>query len=714
FLDFLEAGLVDRRESTVNWDPVDRTVLANEQVIDGKGWRSGAPVEKRQLTQWFFRITAFADELIDDLDTLKGWPERVRMMQANWISRSTGLKLTFELSGALASHIDPSDGLTVYTTRPDTIFGAAFCAVAPDHPLAQAAAKTDEAAAAFIAECAQLGTSEQALEKAEKVGHRLAIDAVHPFVNGRKLPVYIANFVLMEYGEGAIFGCPAHDQRDLDFARKYGLEILPVVRPSGHDGPFEIGAEAETGDGVLVNSTFLDGMEVASAQAEIIRRASEGGFGEAKVNYRLRDWGVSRQRYWGCPIPIIHCDTCGIVPVPRESLPIALPETVSFDTPGNPLDRDDAWRLVECPQCGREARRETDTMDTFVDSSWYYARFCAPQAETPTDLPSVGHWLPVDQYIGGIEHAILHLLYSRFFARAMHATGHLPEEAREPFPSLFTQGMVCHETYRTDAEGWLSPDQIERRDGGVYSRASGAAVEVGPPIKMSKSKKNVVAPEEFIEQYGADTARWFMLSDSPPERDVEWSEAGVEGAWRHLQRVWRLVLSVAGGGRPKAPASDSAALKAAHRAGHTVTEDIAGFRFNRAIARLYELTGQLASAKEDDPGKAEGVRILIRLMFPFTPHFAEEAWRKLGGKQTQILAKTAWFEPDPAFLVEDLLTLPVQVNGKKRGEISVPADASSAEIEQAALALEAVTKQLQGGEPRKVIVVPKRIVNVVV
>ena len=720
FLDMLDAGLVDRRESTVNWDPVDQTVLANEQVIDGCGWRSGAPVEKRQLTQWFFKITDMADELLEAIGGLDSWPDKVRTMQSNWIGKSSGLQLDF----ALRKNGRKSGVLTVYTTRPDTLFGASFCAVSPNHPLAQSCAKKDDSLAAFLKECAQLGTSEEALEKAEKKGFLLPVEAQHPFDPKWRLPVYVANFVLMDYGTGAIFGCPAHDQRDLDFARKYGLPVRPVVLPDGLDAAdFEIGAEAVVGEGRMINSDFLNGMPAADAKEAAIEKAEAEGFGERKVNFRLRDWGVSRQRYWGCPIPVIHCGKCGVSPAPRDSLPITLPENVSFDLPGNPLDRNDEWLAVDCPECGAAARRETDTMDTFVDSSWYFARFCSPAAETPTDPAAVDYWLPVDQYIGGVEHAILHLLYSRFYARAMNDTGHLPQAAREPFKSLFTQGMVCHETYSiADQDGkrrWLAPEEVDRASDGASERSTGAAVEIGPSVKMSKSKKNVVAPEDIIEQYGADTARWFMLSDSPPERDVEWTEAGVESAWRHLQRVWRLLTQALEDAEPTGAASPSPLLKAAHQAGAAITEDIEGFRFNRAIARLYDLTNQIASAKSD-PNRRAAVSVLIRLMFPFTPHFSEECWRLLcedmrpeEPQEQQMLAKSPWFQPDPAFLVEDTVTLPVQVNGKKRGEITVSADASEDDMRAAALALEPVAKQLGGAEPRKVIIVPKRIVNVV-
>ena len=737
FLDFLEKDLVYRKKSTVNWDPVDQTVLANEQVIDGRGWRSGALVEKRELTQWFFRITAMADELQEAVRTLDDWPEKVRTMQANWIGKSHGLEFDFTLKGRGARK---NETLTVYTTRPDTIFGASFVAVSPEHPLAQRAAQKDEKLAAFIEECRKIGTTEEALEKAEKKGRKLSVKAAHPFDPEQSLPVYVANFVLMEYGTGAIFGCPAHDQRDLDFARAYELPVTPVVLPGGADADsFKIEKEAVVETGRMINSSFLDGMTVSEAKEAVIARMEQAGSGRRMTNYRLRDWGVSRQRYWGCPIPVVHCDSCGVQPVKPENLPIELPKDVSFDQPGNPLDRAEEWLTTTCPACGGPARRETDTMDTFVDSSWYFARFCAPRAETPTDRDEVDYWLPVDQYIGGIEHAILHLLYSRFFARAMNETGHLNAASREPFKALFTQGMVCHETYalyvsrdgrdlapdevRDTEDGlveiatgeqalrrWLSPEEVSRASDGATELSTGRAVEIGPSTKMSKSKKNVVAPEDIIDQFGADTARWFMLSDSPPERDVEWTESGVEGAWKFVQRVWRFVNDAQDAPALPPGVEPTPLQKKAHRAADAVTKDIEGFRFNKAIARLYEFAGDISS-NADDPARRMAVDMLIRLMFPFTPHLSEEAAQMLGGQQ--MLAKSSWPEVDPAFLVDDTVTLPIQINGKKRGEITVSASAAADEIKTLVLGMEVVQKHLGGAQPKKIIVVPKRIVNVV-
>ena len=729
FLDFLEAGLVDRRKRKVNWDPVDRTVLANEQVIDGKGWRSGAPVEQRELTQWFFRITDFSQDLLEALDGLERWPEKVRLMQANWIGRSEGLSVLFETVEGTAPEGHAT--LEIYTTRPDTLFGASFMAVAPDHPLATAVAATDPKAQAFIEECQRLGTSLADLETADKKGFDTGVRVRHPVMDGEELPVYIANFILMDYGTGAIFGCPGHDQRDLDFCRKYDLKVVPVVLPEDGDAAtFEIAHDAYLGDGTMINSGFLDGLTVPDAKeamADKLETVSVGGKpqGRRETNYRLRDWGISRQRYWGCPIPVIHCETCGAVPVPEADLPVELPEDVSFDQPGNPLDRHPSWKDVPCPICGAAARRETDTMDTFVDSSWYFARFCSPHADRPTDTDAVGYWLPVDQYIGGVEHAILHLLYSRFFMRAMHRTGHVALD--EPFEGLFTQGMVTHETYKDEDGQWVLPKDVAMRDGQAVHLESGAPIAVGPVESMSKSKKNVVDPDDIIARYGADTARWFMLSDTPPERDIEWTEAGVEGCYRFLQRVWRLVNegleAAAELGAPQPDAFGDAALalrRAAHKTLAHVDNGFDRLRFNTAVAQSYELTNTLSSALKgmgagasDDLRWAlrEAMEILVQVTGPMIPHLAEECWSRLGHED--LLAERPWPEADPALVVDDTITYPVQVNGKRRDELTVARDTAKEDIEAAALKLETVVRALEGREIKKVIVVPERIVNVV-
>ena len=734
FLDFWRAGLVERKSAKVNWDPVDMTVLANEQVIDGKGWRSGAPVEQRDLTQWFFKITSMSQDLLESLDTLPRWPDKVKLMQANWIGRSEGLLIRWPLDKATAPAGESE--LEIYTTRPDTIFGASFMAIAADHPLARAAASRNPALAAFIEEIGHRGTSAAEIETAEKKGFDTGIRAVHPFDPSWTLPVYVANFVLMEYGTGAIFGCPSGDQRDLDFARKYGLPVIPVVMPEGADAAsFAIADEAYTEDGVMINSRFLDGMSPKAAFDEVATRlagvpAGNRPMAERKVQFRLRDWLISRQRCWGCPIPVIHCEACGAVPVPDDQLPVELPAEFSFDRPGNPLDHNPTWKHAACPKCGRDARRDTDTMDTFVDSSWYFARFTDPWNESaPTTLAYVDGpkgWLPVDQYIGGIEHAILHLLYSRFFVRAMKATGHVGQ-VEEPFKGLFTQGMVVHETYR-GPKGYVTPAEvrIEEADGRRRATllADGAPIEIGPIEKMSKSKKNVVDPDDIIASYGADTARWFMLSDSPPERDVIWTEAGVEGAHRFVQRLWRLVSESApalAGVAPEAvsagPAGDIS--RATHKVLRAVGDDIRKLAFNRAVARIYELSntlqGPLAGAGGADDAMRgalrQAVEFLVVMIAPMMPHLAEECWAALGGKG--LAAEQPWPFFDAALTVDDQFVYPVQINGKKRGDLTIARAADQAAVEQATLALDFVQKALEGRPPRKVIVVPQRIVNVV-
>jgi leucyl-tRNA synthetase len=737
FLDMMEKGLVYRKQSKVNWDPVDQTVLANEQVIDGRGWRSGALVEQRELVQWFFKITDFSQDLLDELDHLDQWPEKVRLMQKNWIGRSEGMAIRWEIVSSTAPAGESE--VTVYTTRPDTLFGASFLAIAADHPLAKAAAEKKPAIEAFAEECRRQGTSLAALETAEKKGIDTGIRVKHPLDPSWELPVYVANFVLMEYGTGAIFGCPAGDQRDLDFARKYGLPVVPVVMPKDGDAAtFAVGDTAFVDDGVMINSRFLDGKTTEEAFQIVAEKLSEQVLGnqaqgERKVNFRLRDWGISRQRYWGCPIPVIHCDDCGVVPVPKQDLPVQLPDDVTFDQPGNPLDRHPTWRHVSCPHCGKDARRETDTMDTFVDSSWYFTRFTAPWEKQPTDPAVANRWLPVDQYIGGIEHAILHLLYSRFFTRAMRETGHV--SVKEPFKGLFTQGMVVHETYRLGSSGqngeWVSPADIRIEEIDGKRRAtllkSGEDVTIGSIEKMSKSKKNVVDPDDIIASYGADTARFFVLSDSPPDRDVIWSEAGVEGAHRFTQRLWRLISEAAENLSTvePAPAKDGDALaisQLAHRTLKAVQGDLDKLSFNKAVARIYELVNALAAPLADvaagkgDAAYRAAVRnaaeILIQIVAPMTPHLAEECWTVLGNNQ--MVSESGWPAYNEALVVENEITLPIQINGKKRGELTIARDADQIAVEAAVLALDVVKVALDGRQVKKLIVVPQRIVNIVV
>jgi len=728
FLDLLKAGLVDRKTRHVNWDPVDQTVLANEQVIDGRGWRSGAIIEQREQPEWVFKITNFAEDLLDALDRLERWPDKVRLMQANWIGRSEGLRIRFAIEGTTPNG---QDLIEVFTTRPDTLFGASFIALAHDHPLAKTIAETNPDAAAFIDECHHHGTSTAELETLEKKGLDTGLRVRHPLIEGSVLPVFIANFIVMEYGTGAIFGCPAHDQRDLEFARAKELPVIPVVLPPGEDAQqFEIGDEAYTGDGVLINSGFLDGLSVSDAKDAVADRLAKQKLkgkptAERQTQYRLRDWGISRQRYWGCPIPMIHCPSCGVVPVPESDLPVKLPDDVNFDTPGNPLDHHPTWKNVACPQCGGKATRETDTMDTFVDSSWYFARFCSPKSDEPTDTEATSLWLPVDQYIGGVEHAILHLLYARFFTRAMHKTGHVAID--EPFRGLFTQGMVTHETYKDVHGKWLLPEEVRRKDGKTIHVKTGEPVTIGHVESMSKSKKNVIDPEAIIRDYGADTARWFMLSDTPPERDIEWSAAGVEGAHRFIQRVWRLVSEAASKGaapsaaKPSAFGAEAEALRrVSHRSVAAVTGAIERLRFNTAVAQIYELANALSSCLQNagphpssDLAYAlrEAAELLVRIASPMIPHLAEECWAGLGHED--LVAEKPWPAAEKALLLEETVTIAVQVNGKRRDELTIARDAAKEDIEAAALKLDNVVRAIGGRKIKKVVVVPQRVVNVV-
>jgi leucyl-tRNA synthetase len=699
FLDLFDAGLVYRKESEVNWDPVDMTVLANEQVIDGRGWRSGAPVERRKLAQWFLKITDFADDLLEGLQTLDQWPEKVRLMQENWIGRSRGLQFRFRLG----EEISGLAGIEVFTTRPDTIFGASFVAVAADHPIAQAAAAADSGAAAFVAECKAGGTSAAEIETAEKKGYDTGLEVVHPLDPEWRLPVYIANFVLMDYGTGAIFGVPGHDQRDFEFARQYDLPIRRVVAASSDLASEPIGDEAESAPGIAVNSRFLDGLTTEQAAAEVIRRAEEAGWGRGTVQYRLRDWGVSRQRYWGTPIPIIHCPTCGGVPVSRDQLPVTLPEDVDFETPGNPLDRHPTWKHVECPSCGGPATRETDTLDTFVDSSWYFIRFASQPPGRPFDRVEAEKWLPVGQYIGGVEHAILHLLYARFWTRALQRLGRIG--VAEPFKGLFTQGMVTHGTYRAADGSWLSPDEVTRNGDDWVRIVDGEPVTLGRVEKMSKSKRNTVDPEPILAKYGADAVRWFMLSDSPPERDLEWSESGIEGASRFVQRVWRLASGSAVG-----EGQDNALERKVHQAIAAVGEAIDGLQFNKAVAQLYELTSAIEKAKPSAT-RTQAIRTLILLIAPMAPHLAEECWALLG--ERGMIADAAWPTFDSALLVDEQVTLAIQVNGKLRDTVTAQRGLDRAALEALALGSANVQRQLAGAAPRKIVVVPDRLVNIV-
>ena len=714
FLDMMANDLVYRKNAMVNWDPVDMTVLANEQVIDGKGWRSNAEVERRELTQWFFNISSMAGELLDALDKLENWPAKVRLMQENWIGKSRGLEMTFPLSTPQDDH----DGITVYTTRPDTLVGASFIGLAANHPLTQSLAAQNPALEAFCAECKKMDTTEAAMEKAEKKGFDTGITVQNP-LGGAPLPVWVANFVMMDYGTGAIFACPAHDQRDLDFARKYDLPVIDTFFALNNDTPVDKTAFVPMKSEKVRWVDQPAGLTEATGQEAIdatVDWAEAQGLGNGKTQYRLRDWGLSRQRYWGCPIPVVHCDDCGVVPEKKENLPIRLPDDVTFDIPGNPLDRHPTWRHCSCPACGKDARRETDTMDTFVDSSWYYARFTAPNAAAPTDMEEASYWMNVDQYIGGVEHAILHLLYSRFFARAMQICGHLPKTAIEPFDAMFTQGMVTHAIYKSNGNGnrpvYHYPEAVNLRDGKAFLKEGGAEVTIVSSAKMSKSKNNVVDPISIIGSYGADTARWFVLSDSPPERDVEWTASGAEAAFKHLNRVWQLSNKVANMDKQHVGEGDKDLLRALHKTIQDVTTGVESFGFNAAIAKLYGLTAALGKTKAGYTAQHEAIVTLAQLMAPMTPHLAEDIWAHQGGEG--LIANAAWPVADPALLVDDEVTLPIQINGKRRDEITVPKDMSKEELEVLVLANNAVVKALDGATPKKLIIVPGRIVNVVI
>lgn len=715
FLKFLEKGMVTRKSAKVNWDPVDMTVLANEQVIDGKGWRSGAIVQQKELTQWFFKITDYSDSLLEDLERLERWPEKVRTMQANWIGRSEGLQMRFAFAGdAPACH---ADGIEIFTTRPDTLYGASFVALSADHPLTLELAINHGDLDAFRKQCAAIGTSEEAIEKADKLGFDTGLRVQHPFESGRTLPVWIANFVLMGYGTGAIFGCPAHDQRDLEFARKYGLNIMPVVLPEGANADtYQVDNDAYTGEGKLFNSGFLDGLTKHDGISSAIKKIEQMDLGRRTVNYRLRDWGVSRQRYWGCPIPIIKCETCGMVPVPKADLPVKLPEDVTFDVPGNPLDRHSTWKYVSCPECGGAAERETDTLDTFVDSSWYFARFASGAHNDPAEA---AYWMPVDQYVGGVEHAILHLLYARFFSRAMRDAGILDLPDGEPFTGLFTQGMITHETYKSAEGQWLSPDEIEIRDGEVFHIETGKPAKRGMIEKMSKSKKNTVDPTAIINAFGADVARWFVLSDSPPERDVEWTQSGAESAARFVQRVWAIFTQLSGVQENPASSDQADAMalrRVSHKAANAIDKAIEDFRFNSAVAIIHEWVAALKKSETAGlhmvSARLEGASMLARCLTPFMPHLAESCWQEIGGSGLVSVAK--WPLIDPDLLIDNEIVIPVQVNGKKRAELRIAPNLPTDQIEALAVSQEGVQAHMEGKSVKKMIVVPGRIVNIVV
>ena len=715
FIDMMAKGLAYRKSALVNWDPVDMTVLANEQVESGRGWRSGALVERKELTQWFFKISDYSEELLNALDNLDNWPEKVKTMQANWIGKSVGLEIKFPV----IQKYNGFSEIKVFTTRPDTLLGASFIGISPDHPLSKDLEKSNKDVLSFNSKCRHSGTSQQDMDKAEKIGFDTGLTVSHPLDSKKLLPIWIANFILMDYGTGAIFACPAHDQRDLEFAIKYSLPIIDTFFSIENKIKVRENAFVPPKTEIVEWVDHFTGITKASGEKAIdltIKLAEDTGWGKPITQYRLRDWGVSRQRYWGCPIPVVHCEKCGAVPEKKENLPIKLPKDITFDKPGNPLDRHFVWRNCSCPSCGGKAKRETDTMDTFIDSSWYFARFTSPRSNTPVDNQEASYWMNVDQYIGGVEHAILHLLYSRFFARAMNLTDHLPKKAIEPFNALFTQGMVTHETYSipeassTKRKVWYSPDEVHRKNNKILVKDTGKEAFIGPTIKMSKSKKNVIDPQDIIDQYGADTARWFVMSDSPPERDVEWTTSGVEASWKHLNKVWRLVVDAKNDTTSKNN-EDLILERSVHQSINEVTKGIESFSFNKSIANLYDLTNTISKSKAGSGAKISALKVLSKLMMPFTPHIAEEMWEALG--ELELISKSPWPKANRELLESDDVTIAIQVNGKRRSLITLSKSLEKKEIESLALADENIKKILNGALPRKVIVVPGRIVNVV-
>ena len=720
FLDFLKNNLAYRKDAWANWDPIDHTVLSNEQVIDGKGWRSGAKVERKKLPQWFFKITEFADDLVDSLDKLDNWSNQVKVMQRNWIGRSEGLKLKFKISENSISS-KKIDFIEVYTTRPDTIFGASFVAIAPDHPLSKGLANNNKDLQKFITECNQIGTSEEALEKAEKKGFNTQIKVSHPFVEGEYLPVYIANFVLMSYGTGAIYGVPAHDQRDLDFANKLGLPIKRVVESKNIEEN-QITNIAYTGNGNIINSKFLDGMDIIEAKNHIIKISEDNNIGESSKQFRLHDWCASRQRYWGCPVPIILCDDCGIVPVPNSELPVLLPEDVTFEKPGNPLDYHEKWNTVDCPKCGKSAKRETQTFDTFVDSSWYALRYPSPKSKDPIDKEQMIRWSPPDQYVGGIEHAILHLLYSRFFNRALKETNYVDFD--EPFKGLFCQGMVCHRTYK-GPDGWVEPENIIFKDNKAFQKSDMQEVEIGRSEKMSKSKKNIVDPMSIINTYGADTARLFMMSDSPPERDLDWSINGVDGCWKYLKKIWAHLHNYSFNEENlkvliKANEKENNVRREVHLCIKATTESIDTFRYNSAVASIRKLSNILLSYKTNSGEEIieqiilEGWKSFIIMMSPITPHISAELWQVIDKNSSLLNQK--WPIINKNLLNDKKLVIAVQINGKLKNTIEIEQEDASDKIlqKEKALALNNIKNAIINKDPKKIIVIPGKVINIVI
>lgn len=713
FLEFYKRGIAYRKESCVNWDPVENSVLANEQVIEGRGWRSGALIEKRLLKQWFFRVTDFAESLLTDVETLTQWPDAVRQMQINWIGRSAGMTLTFALA-------DESGTLSVFTTRPETIYGMTFCAIAPDHPLATQWAIQNSDLSAFVTACKRGGTSAQEIETAEKKGVYTGHDIIHPLIPDKRIPIYVANYVLSDYGIGAVFGCPGHDQRDYEFAQKYGLPIIFVIRPTME----ELKKDRAYGEksGVLINSGPFDGLTLAdgSIPVKLTEELERRGIGQANITYRIRDWGVSRQRYWGTPIPVIHCPKCGVVPVPEEALPVTLPEDVTFDQPGNPLDHHPTWKHVACPKCGGNAERETDTLDTFVDSSWYFARFCDPHnPQKAFSAERTQKWMPVAQYIGGIEHAVLHLLYARFFSRALKMCGYW--DVKEPFEGLFTQGMVCHKTYKSADGEWICPhDVVWEEDIPTYH---GKPVTIGRSEKMSKSKCNVIGIDEMAETYGVDALRFFLLSDTPPERDIEWTDDGIEGCWRYINRIWALfhkhaiIPHEAFRYMPDGFSKNALALRrTVHKTIHDVNKSLDDYHLNKYVSALRTCSNAMENfvpeTADEEWTWREALEVFTRLLAPIAPHLAEELWSALGHEG--FVHRAPWPSVDSTLIVDDLIEVAVQIDGKMRGVITIPRDLSDQEALMARVRSEnGLRKYLENREIKRVIVVPGRAVSIV-
>jgi len=696
FIDFFNKGLVIQKETYVNWDPVDETVLANEQVINGRGWRSNAIVERKKLSQWFFNISKFSNELLEDLDTLNEWPEKVKLMQKNWIGKSVGCEIDFEIN-------DKEKKVKVFTTRPDTIFGATFLAVSVDHPLCKNLEKQKDFIE-FKKKSSQVGTTEEAIANAEKIGFNFGLKAKHPFIKNKTIPIFVANFILMDYGTGAIFGCPAHDQRDFDFATKYNLEIIPVVKPEEIKENKKM-EKAYTGDGKIINSEFLNNLSVEQAKEKIIREIERKKIGNKKISFRLKDWGISRQRYWGCPIPMIYLKDGNVVPVDKNELPVKLPENVDLNSKGNPLANHPTWKKTKYKKTGESAIRETDTLDTFVDSSWYFIRFCSPKLkDRPFDEKAFSYWMPVDQYIGGVEHAILHLLYSRFFMRAIKLNNK-KIKIKEPFKGLFTQGMVCHETYKNEKGDWLSPEEMKN--------INKSKVTVGPPEAMSKSKKNVVDPESMIKIYGADAIRWFMLSDSPPDRDIQWSNAGVAAAHKFIQRVWLLTNKIVERKNIKSSAEDEKNfLVKINKYLFKITNLIEKFQLNVAIANIYETIRFLEENLEKNVGNQcflKSQASIMKAMMPFTPHLSCECLSKL--EEKDFYPKIEWPKIEKSLLIDEKVTIVIQVNGKKRGLISAKKDLAEEEAIKEAKKVANIEKNLKDKKIVKNIFVKNKIIN---